>query len=144
MCLPDQSWLPCADSFPPALLLNGRKILSPSSMTCLVRAFHSHSFRTPAAAKSASGALHCSSTAEPRAELREPPPLSASPGPPYLLSWWVGSHRLPLSLKAKAPVLLAFHFSSSWSFTFVSKVKFSACLFFHHCSLPQSFISILS
>lgn len=71
----------------------------------------------------------------------------SSSGPPHLLSWWVGSHRRsPLSLKTKASVLLAFHFSSlhSWSFTFISKVKFSACLFFFPPLLLVSIINFYS
>ena len=100
-------------------------------MSCLVRAFSFSQLQNSSCCQPASGDLQCSSTAEHRAE--PSPPLSASSGPPHLLSCWVGSYRRsPLSLKLKHAGLLACHFSSlhSWSFTFVSEVTFSACFSF--------------
>lgn len=116
-CVPPRSlwkwfdWLPRATSFPlpssclhlPCPVLWGLLVLSASDLQLL-----------PASLR--------------RSPVQLPPLLSASSGPPHLLSCWVGSYRRSaLSLKPKHAGLLACHFSSlhSWSFTFVSEVTFS-------------------
>ena len=131
VCLPEQhwkwfDWLPHASSFPPrprlpfALLLNRRKksCLHPLC-PALWGLFSFSQLQSSSCCQPASGGPQCSSTAEQRAEPF--PPLSASSGPPHLLSWRVGLCR-------RSPLSLSF-FSSlhSWSFTFVSEVTFSTC-----------------
>ena len=106
VCLPEQpwkwfDWLPRASSFLPpfALLLNRRKksCLHPPC-PALWGLLVSLSFRAPAAA-SQPREVPSAAPLQNRELSLPPPPLSASSGPPHLLSWRVGlCRRSPLSL----------------------------------------------